>query len=298
MANQYIFIGKKSKGKVRHIYVDDSGNKCSEVVPYHARVYEYQNKESDYKDVTGNPVTPIEVNSVKDYVEQWENVQGHSYCGDMHEINQFTVDKYPGELAPDISKIPICYFDIEVVSTSGFPYPDEALYEVISIAMYMSNTKKTTVLGSKENYIPKNENVTHHYYKNESDLLTKFWSMMSTDVCMLVGWNSDGFDIPYLVNRSKNIGVDFEQYLPTKHIRDSFHKKANQRVFAIDGIITYDYMLLYKNFNYSNEDSYSLDHISKKVLGAGKVEYIEHNTIQKLYEEDYQKFIDYNNSRC
>jgi len=51
-------------------------------------------------------------------------------------------------------------------------------------------------------------------------------------------------------------------------------------------------MALYKNFTYSEESSYSLEAISRKELGKGKIQY--DGNLDTLMKDDIQKYIDYN----
>jgi DNA polymerase elongation subunit (family B) len=51
---------------------------------------------------------------------------------------------------------------------------------------------------------------------------------------------------------------------------------------------------MYKKFTYTQQESYRLDHIAHVELGERKVSYSEFGSLHKLYEENYEKFIDYN----
>ena len=55
-------------------------------------------------------------------------------------------------------------------------------------------------------------------------------------------------------------------------------------------------MDLFKKFayTYGNQESYSLNHISHVVLGEKKVDYSDVGDLMQLYENDFQRFIDYN----
>ena len=53
-------------------------------------------------------------------------------------------------------------------------------------------------------------------------------------------------------------------------------------------------MNLYKKFTYSQQESYALDYIGQAELGEKKLDYSEYGTLNELYKQDYQKFLDYN----
>jgi hypothetical protein len=62
----------------------------------------------------------------------------------------------------------------------------------------------------------------------------------------------------------------------------------------LSGISSLDYLDLYKKFTYSQQESYRLDHIGYVELGEKKIDYSEYGTLQTLYVENHQKFIEYN----
>ena len=282
--------------------MNDDDERCVEYVRgYKPVVYEASNDDVGYKSVDGTNVKPVRVKSLSSYVKEWGDVGGHYYCGDIPENLQFIEEHYKSDTIDyDLKKIAKCYFDIEVIDetgTAGFPEPWEAATTVTSIAAYFDKTKKMIVLDTKGGYKvdPSNPNIVYHTFDNEVSMLEYWWSLINMDVSMLIGWNSSGFDIPYLVNRSINLGIDVEQLLPLKDLREGFDKVDNQKTYQIAGLIHYDYMGLVRKYMPEKQESYSLDYISKKFLDEGKVSYLtDHGSLQNLYKNDYQTFIDYN----
>ena len=55
---------------------------------------------------------------------------------------------------------------------------------------------------------------------------------------------------------------------------------------------TLDYLQLYKKFTFSQRSSYRLDIIGEFEVGEKKVEY--EGTLNDLYENDLEKFVQYN----
>jgi len=102
--------------------------------------------------------------------------------------------------------------------------------------------------------------------------------------------NCDGFDVPYLYNRLKNV-FDDKTAKRLSPIGKIYYNKFQERYF-IAGISCLDMMKLYKNFTFGQRSSYSLDAIAKLELKEGKIQY--DGTLDKLYREDKEKFIDYN----
>ena len=66
----------------------------------------------------------------------------------------------------------------------------------------------------------------------------------------------------------------------------------HKRRYKIAGVSCLDYLSLYKLFTYTQQSSYRLDYIGQLEVGIGKVEY--EGTLQDLYENDIEKYIEYN----
>jgi len=106
------------------------------------------------------------------------------------------------------------------------------------------------------------------------------------------------FDMPYIHNRiDRVLGDKFVKLLSPWRLvsqREIFIKGRKQ--FAIDtlGISCLDYLELYRKFTYTNQESYRLDHICNVELNEKKLDHSEFDTFKEFYENDWQKFIEYN----
>jgi len=117
------------------------------------------------------------------------------------------------------------------------------------------------------------------------------------DPDILVGYNSDFFDIPYLYYRMCNtIGKEWADQLSPIGVVNS--KKYDKYFFKIDqfvsiiGIESLDYIRLHKKYSWKDEPSWKLDAIGKKYVGMNKVEY--EGTLDQLFTNNINKFIEYN----
>ena len=87
-----------------------------------------------------------------------------------------------------------------------------------------------------------------------------------TNPDVLIAWNGDGFDFPFIVNRIEKLGLDTIKLGRTNRECYTIKLKGKSLVFKtkIFGRVCFDLMRAYKKMH-SNEgrDSWSLDYISK-----------------------------------
>ena len=287
----------------------ENGKAIQRKVPFGPTFYETStNPNSSWKSLHGDNLEPISFGSIKaakDYYKLYSDVSGKEVHGMNNFVVQYINENYPGNIEFDRSLINVTSIDIEVQSDEGFPFPEEARFPIISIAMKNNIDNTYYVWGLKDYDVNKSivdkEKLVYRHCTDEVALINSFldhWKHNCPDV--ITGWNVKFFDIPYIVNRITNI-MDLKkakQLSPFGFIRAGTVKMMNRedQFWDVYGVQTLDYMDLFKKFGYSfgPQESYSLDHISSVVLGESKLSYDEHSNLHTLYEKDHQKFIDYN----
>lgn len=261
-------------------------------------------KPTEHTTIEGSYLEPKKFETMKeakDFVEVYEGVEDFEIHGNTNYVTQFIYEKFPGEIPFNLDFINTCTIDIEVMSDDGFPYPENARHELISIAMKMSRTNTYYVWGIHEYDNSENSNVLYVQCDDERQMLLNFldyWSSHTPDI--LTGWNSRLFDIPYLVNRINLVlGEEYSKKLSPWGLvsqKEIVIKGKKYSTFEIAGIQQLDYYDLFQKFGYTYgaQESYKLDHIAYIVLGERKLSYEEASTLNELYKTNYQKFIDYN----
>jgi DNA polymerase elongation subunit (family B) len=265
-----------------------------------------------YKTLDGRPVSKMDFESIsdaRDFVKRYDDVANYDIYGLTNFQYLFIHDKFHGEMQYDASQINIISIDIETDSSSGFPNISTADKEVTAITL--SRKGERVVLGMKD-YNPVSENVHYIKCKDEWHLLNNFLRVWQSGRYMpdiVTGWNIDGFDIPYLVNRIIRILGEHEAkklspwgILNKKEIiRGKSSARAGKQiedrvdvVYDIAGVTSLDYLELYKKFSFKNQESYRLDNIAQDELGEKKLDYSEYGSLNDLYEKNPQKFFDYN----
>jgi DNA polymerase elongation subunit (family B) len=291
----------------------NSGRRIQQRVKYKPTFYVASPKPTKFKSLTGSYLAEMDFDTMRDgmdFLKRHKDVDNFDIHGNTNFVQQFISDAFRKVIEFDRDVINVTTIDIEVQSDQGFPRPEDANHPVtaITIKNNIDNVYYVWGLGdwSHSDSIVNHLDVQYVKCANEAELLHKFmdqWAMSYPDV--VTGWNSRMFDIVYLVNRiTKVLGEGHTNKLsPWCHtMRNPIRGRVlelgqNQvQVYEISGIEQLDYLDLFKKFAYSygTQESYKLDHIAYTVLGDSKIDYSEYGSLNGLYLNDFQKFIDYN----
>lgn len=184
--------------------------------------------------------------------------------------------------------------------TQSFPDPGLAEQE-ITLIQVLDNIEQTVyILGLRDFDLNELTNLGYEFNykvkyancKTEIQLLNTFLVMFNKlNPLLILAWNGNGFDYPYIVNRLKNLGFSdslskYGSTTLTKNVNDkgqvSYKLDSNGHFFM-------DFMEIYKKFTFDPRSSYSLDNISEIELGEHKVPHTEFLTFDSFYTgTDYQ----------
>jgi DNA polymerase elongation subunit (family B) len=262
----------------------------------------YDDSVGKHTSVYGNPVSRISVKSHREFRKEvaiHRDIQ--TYESDINVINKCLEEHYKNAASP---KLHTAFFDIETDfhPEKGFSPPSDPFNKVTAVSIYLDWSKQLICLAlpPKAMSMETANKIADEFdntiiFDNEADMLSTFLDLID-DADILSGWNSEGFDIPYLVNRitrvlSKNDTRRFclWDHLPKKKKFERYG--AEQESFTTVGRVHLDYMQLYIKYTYQEMHSYALDAIAEYELGDRKVEY--KGTLDQLYNNDFKKFIDY-----
>ena len=279
----------------------ENGNRYNVRVPFNPTLYLPTKNYSEWRTLEGECVEPHKFGSIseaREFVKQYKEVPDFEIYGNSRFLYQYIAEKNPEFIKFDRSKIRVFTIDIETAAENGFPDIESADQEILAISIKDSFTGRITVWGARP-FDNKDPEVDYMHFRSEESMLGAFleyWQENYPDV--ITGWNVQLFDMPYIHNRIERIlGEKFTKLLsPWKLVsqRKIFIKGREQ--FAIDtlGISTLDYLELYKKFTYQNRESYRLDFICNVELGEKKLDHSEFDTFKDFYQNDWQKFIEYN----
>lgn len=295
----------------------ENGKRVQKRIKYKPTLFVGTSKATKWRSLDGTPVAPVKFESMRDakeWIQQNKEVAGRLIFGNTRYQSCLINDLFPGHIEFDRSKINVTTIDIEVQSDGGFPEPKDALKPVTAICLKnnIDNTYYVWGLGDYDvsKSLMKTNRVIYKKCVDEKELLVDFinhWSTPSNTPDVITGWNTKFFDIPYLVNRITRVfGPDLgeqniKKFSPwgmvdRREVRIAYKSMNRDETYDFQGISHMDYMEVFKKFGYAygQQESYALNHISYVVLGEKKISYEEHGTLNKLYEDDHQKFIDYN----
>lgn len=287
-----------------------NGKRIKENIKYSPTLYVECKEKTKFKTLDNKFVKPRKfsrISEAREFTKQYENVSNFKIYGNRNYVHQFIGDLYEDKLISfDKNVLDIGVTDIEVArGENGFSTPEEASQPIITISHY-STLENVYMCWGLYDYDPrksliKNINIKYMKCDNEVDLLIKFLDYWVTHIPdILTGWNSDLYDVVYLVNRiTKVLSWDVAKTLSPWNIVTPGVERINGReyqTYNLVGIQQIDYLKLFKKFDqiYGTQESYSLDHISYTVLGEKKMDYSVYKNLTNLYKDNYQLFCDYN----
>ena len=263
----------------------------------------YKDPRGKQKSTLGDSVSRVVCKSWKEYLkEQKINKHKGLFEADVNPVYRLLEENYLGQDAPELHK---AFFDIEVDfdPERGYSSPEDPFTAITAISVHLQwlDTLVTLALPPKglsmedAKYAVKDFPNTH-LFDNEAEMLDTFLDIIQ-DADILSGWNSEGYDIPYTVNRitrvlSKEDTRRFclwDQY-PKKRVYEKFGRE--QETYDLVGRQHLDSLELYRKYTYEERHTYRLDAIGEIEIGENKTVY--EGTLDQLYNNDFRTFIEYN----
>ena len=263
----------------------------------------YKDPKGKYKSVYGDPLSRIVCKNTKDFRKEVAiNRDRQLFESDINPIFQCLSENYLNQDAP---KLNIAFFDIETDfdPERGFADPSDPFMPITSISVYLqwldtmvciAVPPKTLTMEQAKKEVEGIDNVM--LVEKEGEMIDTFLTLIE-DADILSGWNSEGYDIPYTVNRTARVlsKDDTRRFclwgqLPKKRTYEKFGKESE--TFDLVGRVHLDSLNLYRKYTYEERHSYRLDAIGEIEVGENKVAY--EGTLDQLYNQDFRKFIEYN----
>ena len=264
----------------------------------------YEDPRGKYKSVYGDPLTRIVCKHTKDFRKELAiNKNKKLFESDINPIFQCLSENYLNQDAP---KLNVAFFDIETDfdPERGFADPSDPFMPITAITVHLQwmdalitlalPPKTLSMEQAKEEVKEWGQDVI--LFESEGDMLQSFLDLIE-DADILSGWNSEGYDIPYTVNRvSRVLSKDdtrrfcLWKQLPKKREYEKYGKTAE--TFDLVGRVHLDSLELYRKYTYEERHTYRLDAIGEMEIGEKKTVY--EGTLDQLYNNDFRTFIEYN----
>ena len=271
---------------------------------YPARyLFYYPDQKGKYTSIYGDQLARVTCKNWKEFTKEQKIHSGQKlFESDINPVFRCLEDNYLGKDAP---KLNVAFFDIEVDfdPERGYASPEDAFMPITAIAVYLQWMEtmvcfavppKTLTMEQAQEQVKDFPNTV--LFDNEGDMLEAFLNIIE-DADVLSGWNSEGFDMPYTVNRIiKTLSKEDTRRLcllnqfPKRREYEKYGKAAV--TYDLIGRVHVDSLELYRKYTYEERHSYRLDAIAEYELGETKTQY--EGTLDQLYNNDFKKFIEYN----
>jgi len=266
-------------------------------------IFYYPDNKGKYKSIFGENLSKVSCRSFKEFQKEQRIHSNHRvYESDINPAFRILADNYLGVDSP---KLNVAFFDIEVDfdPERGYASPDDAFMPITAISIHLqwldslvtlALPPKTLTMYQAQKEIEGFDNTT--LFETEAEMLETFLQLIE-DADVLSGWNSEGYDIPYTVNRVTKVlsKEDTRRFclwnqFPKKREYEKFGKTAT--TYDLVGRVHLDSLELYRKYTYEERHSYRLDAIGEMEVGERKTVY--EGSLDQLYNKDFAKFIEYN----
>lgn len=226
--------------------------------------------------------------------------------GNVKLVKRFLVDK----VKVPMKKVPIhkLYFDIETDYSADFrsaPKPITCITAFSNklmkfVVFVWRNDLKNEVKKikaedftvNKDTNTKSNYDVSIYMFDNEFDMLSKYLELIDNIRPELqMGWYSNGFDFPYIINRCINLGLDYNK-LAIGGVKMRENNYTQKYMLNMNGTFPFDMLEIYKKITMNELDSYKLNSCAKEILGEENVK-LEIN-LKDAWRNDIKSLIRYN----
>ncbi len=266
-------------------------------------IFYYNDPQGKFRSIYNTPVSRFATRNAKEFHKELQIQSGKTlYESDVNPIFRCFEENYKGKDSP---KLHTAFFDIEVDfdAERGFSKPEDPFNPITAVSVYLDwlDQLVTLVIPPRSMSAESANEIASEFpntfvFTNEKELLNTFLNLID-DADVLSGWNSEGYDIPYTIQRiTRVLSKDDTRRLclwgqfPRQREFERFG--ASHITFDLIGRVHMDYMQLYRRYTYEERHSYSLDAIGEYEDIGSKTKY--EGTLDQLYNRDWKKFIEYN----
>lgn len=308
---ELFYLDIRQRGnKILIRYIQDGQECMMEYKDYKPTLYRlaHLGETAEYTElIDSKPVVPVKFDSVWDAVQAIKDAQSGYYYGNRNFNYTFLHENFKDTTNYDPSKIRVFYLDIECPSEHGFPDADKAEWQIDAFTIYDNITDKYYIWSLYEfdstdpelieNGITSSD-IVHKKFKYEYDLMADLLNWWQKNFPVAVtGWNSGGFDLPYVYNRLRKLGLEPNKLSPWNVTTIREKEFQGRQILSVNilGVNDLDYLELYKKNRFITRESYKLGFIGHIELGKAKIDFGEEaKNLRTLHKVNPQKYQVYN----
>ena len=269
----------------------------------------YEDPRGKYKSIFGDQLQRVVCKNTKDFRKELAINKGKKmFESDVNPIFQCLSENYLNQDAP---KLNVAFWDIETDfdPDRGFAPVEDPFMPITAITVHLQWLDMLITVAMPPKGLPFEEAAAMcrerwgeqcilfpNSKEGEGDMLEAFLDLIE-DADIHSGWNSEGYDVPYTINRIQRVlsKDDTRRFclwgqLPKRREYEKFGKMSE--TYDTIGRVHMDYLNLYRKYTYEERHTYRLDAIGEMEVGENKTVY--EGTLDQLYNNDFEKFIEYN----
>ena len=200
------------------------------------------------------PMSEIELNG--EVIETFPTIKSDDENLEILKLNQS-----PKTVGREFPELNILSFDLEIRNPHGMPNSKED--EIIMIGI-SSNFGVEKVLSTKGEHLDFVETLL-----SEKEMIETFVKVVKeNNVDVIVGYNSDNFDFPYIKDRAELYNIDLDFGMDGSSLK--FIKRGFTSAAYFKGMIHVDLYLVMRR--YISLDRYTLERVYLELFGEEKIE--------------------------
>ena len=186
---------------------------------------------------------------------------------DDDSLEILKLNKAPKTANTDFQQFRMMSFDLEVRNPHGMPNPDEDEIIMIGIDSNVGVRKVISTKGDEFEHDP--EMYFIEKVDSEKEMIESFIkTVKENNIDIIIGYNSDVFDFPYLKDRAKIWGLDLDLGVDGSSIK--FIRRGYNNAATFKGLLHVDLYLVMRR--YMSLDRYTLERVYFEFFGEEKID--------------------------
>ena len=218
-------------------------------------------------------ITPRNIIKLKGHIINKENYE----TSIDDDVILFKIEEEPEDTNNTITRNKILSFDIEVYNAEGMPSAEKDPIIMMSLSGNYGYNKVLSTKKSTRDFV--------ETLNSEEEMLKRFVEIIKEEnPDLLVGYNSDNFDLPYIKKRADTLKVKLNLGIDNSSVK--FMKRGFNNAGVIKGRVHVDLYLLIRQ--YMRLERYTLERVYEELFDEVKID-VPGDKIYKYWDSDDEK---------